>query len=437
MDVLAHLAYHLDKPDATFSNTLQRSSTKAMASFTDVMCIGRTGSGKTESVKLAVLAAPGTVTIVACPQNSLIGDWGHRLDVCRGSSYEIYHPSGGHPIPSGRAPILLVTADGLASRRFQQFVLLKKAGGTVFNAIVLDEFPTWLIEDEFRHKALGRPSALRFIPVPLILLGAIVPFEAEHQIARHFGLLEDAVILRNSVVRPEIKVSILDPVDLEDARQLSAFRATVDRCWRDLGGRKNRKMIVYIEDIEILNIVAGTFQTLFGTTPAKYYSGSASKKTAMSQEDREGNLARWRSGDTWMMLATSSIASGLDEKDVRIVAAYGALTDFINLLQAFHRAARGGERAFAFCIPSASPPFVRPKEASPWSGDIRGAAALLDVLYKHTTRLPEACFTYAQTKCFDRTAITCSQVAEMDERDFCSRCDDLGEPLPLSLFNRN
>jgi superfamily II DNA helicase RecQ len=318
----------------TFKSPEQETALRAiLAGETPLVVVLPTGGGKSLLFMApACLPSPG-VTIVVVPFRELIRDLKKRLAEAKIPAIEWV---AGHSTNSP-ATVIVVSADTAGELSFLTFVTLLQEGGWL-KRIVIDECHLTFTSYDWRPR-LAHLSRLRSIRAQFILLTATQPPLLEFELGVVMRLQSPRYI-RACTTRSNIRYLVQR---CQRGRLIQEAEAIARRWLRQLSG--NEKAIIYCRYRNQCDLLGGRLACPF------FHAG-------MEPDDRSKALKTWlQSGG--LIVATSSLGTGVDyPKIVRVLHA-GAPYGMIDFAQESGRAGRQGELVDSVVL------VEQPREAMP------------------------------------------------------------------------
>lgn len=200
----------LKDPHATWASQEQKDAVQAvMERRTDVIAMLKTGGGKSMLAIIPAIVSPNIGIVVVLPLKSLMTDWQRKLDAME-IPYQTFDPS----IDQGRLHpsinLILVSADRATFSTWRTMIA-ELHESLPITRMVFDEAHLPLLSDDFRN-SLGRVNELRQHGMQMILLSATVPPASVDTLKSSFGVLKDAIEIRQCSNRTELEYILKQPV---------------------------------------------------------------------------------------------------------------------------------------------------------------------------------------------------------------------------------
>jgi len=346
-DLKAHSLAHFKT--ATF-RTGQLESMIAILSKRDVIVRMPTGYGKSRCYMLpAAISINGGVTIVISPMVSLIAD---QLK----SAYDAAIPAGGYysgmpsaqiqfyqnELSQGQLKLFYVTPEYVAKSETFRALLRHLYQSKRIRTFVFDEAHCLLEATcDFRPEYLAMQLCRDGFPdVPIMALSATITNSSLPELQAILKLRDPVQVSVSSdrrnlyyrfAARPKTATEFAQ--HLRDA--VTSYLGIKEYSQFNVTG------IVYASTVATVAALARVIQGVFGVPISQYHS-------KMSLEERDTAYARWMTGNSKIMVATSAFGLGVDHSGVRFVAAYDAPSCLNQYAQMMGRAGRDGDRAL--CI---------------------------------------------------------------------------------------
>ena len=352
--------YRKDKT-ATFKSTAQERATRYVRDRQHhTLIVMGTGAGKTLTAYLPISQyvvifcrvfscrscrvryEPKVTSIVLVPYLSLLHDLRNRA-----ASDGIRVVVWGHtPLSDDTirmAQIILVTLESFENPRFIHQVLTMR-GEEQLARLLVDEAHVSMIA-EYRPKA--RDVCLRLIglQVPIVLLTATLPPSRMPELLRTYALEGQHLnIVRTSTQTPHIHWGIHEVPDLSIEKIIDLVPALASR-YLPPGDR----MIVYCDRIANTYLIRDKFD-------CSIYHGD------LSVEQRESEYAKFASGRTSLMAATTALSSGIDMSRIRLIVIHNPENAF-DVIQSGGRARQEDTNAHVIMLVTPNyRPWPRPRE---------------------------------------------------------------------------
>ncbi|KAI0044357.1 P-loop containing nucleoside triphosphate hydrolase protein [Auriscalpium vulgare] len=332
----------------------------------DVVCIARTGSGKTMQLVIAALLHPDAITLVLSPLKRLQNTTVEELSRFRGVRAVAINSDMHHDfaewtsIKNGERNLILTSPeqckpiDGHPTRLYrlqQERTFL----GRICRLIV-DECHLCIIWGLSLAKAIafrpawGKISDLRakFKSTPLLALTATAPPRILSALPDALGL-KDPVVIKTTINRPNQSYAVLPIVDsYTNFQNIRFVLPTSDGGSNALLDflKRTKKTLIFMDNKDHLS---AALYTLYNCLPASlrphlrklgliklYHSDMSQKyldKTYASFENAETTFCR-------ILLATSGASTGINVRDIVLLLQYGLCETLEELLQRLGRNTR-------------------------------------------------------------------------------------------------
>lgn len=200
----------LKKEDAAWASEQQKEAVLAVMNHnTDVIAMLKTGGGKSMLAIVPAIISTNFGIVIVLPLKSLMTDWKRKLDAMD-ILHQEYNPSvnGGFLNPS--INLVLVSADQ-ASFPGWRTKIAEFNESLPITRMVFDEAHLPLLSDDFRS-ALAHVKELRQHSMQLILLSATIPPASINALKTSFGILDNAIEIRQCSNRPELEYILEKPL---------------------------------------------------------------------------------------------------------------------------------------------------------------------------------------------------------------------------------
>ncbi|KAJ3508586.1 hypothetical protein NLJ89_g5676 [Agrocybe chaxingu] len=375
--------------DATWSSQEQKISILAMLEHKhDAIIIMATGSGKSMIPIIPSLVEIRQTTVLILPFRSLIVDFEAKLKRMA-VPFEVYSPV--KPL-SSHVNLVLVSADHATTDKWRESVVLLNMARPVAR-YVLDEAHIPTTTSDYRD-ALKYMAEIRCtFPVQLALMTATAHDRLVKILREQFCIGQDALLLRMSTNRPELRYSWLQcpPASVD---------ATIRGLIQEHLKRPEDRALVFVPFLD-------EGHSLSSTLGYPFYHGKLEDATQVSFHQE------WINGTTPVMVATSAFGTGNDYPHVRLVIHVGTPFELMSFIQEVSRAGRDKRPATCVLLQSERPRHL-PSHIT-LETDLTGRINMSEALYKQTGR----CIRFILTSYIDGRGIYCSA---LPANQICSRC---------------
>ncbi|KIY60744.1 P-loop containing nucleoside triphosphate hydrolase protein [Cylindrobasidium torrendii FP15055 ss-10] len=405
-----------------------------MEAKNDVIVAIRPGGGKTALVATVARASPGMVVVVV-PLLELRNQWADVMAkyglpaVIFASAREFDLDPDLHTRSiANQTKVVIVSGDVCAHQPFID-AMVKLGKTRLFTRIVIDEFHTCYLDQDFRAALALVYAARSGLPVQLITLSGTVPTALVEEATKMLCLVTPQVI-RSTITRLNIRYSLWPSVknnaelkqriqQILDSDEWSSFvydttyKAEEDHYTNDKAFyESNDKWIIFVPFLDTGKFLADTFGL-----PFYHGSNERTKDTVapLTTEERRGILERWQA-EGGGIVGTSAMGAGIDMRYVSGIIMAGSPMDACTFVQEVDRAGREDRRALAAIIPDRAPAKRTGRVAKKLLLKERGLPdiagyATIEKLHDGMTE----CIRGVLTEHFDDTIRTCSMLA-IDDR---------------------
>lgn len=337
----------------------QEDAISASLSGSDVLAVLPTGGGKSAIYQLAGDEIPG-LTVVVSPLLALQRD---QIGAINRSGLDAAAALDGTMSKAARRRVVRRASAGeleylfCTAEQLTDVELLDELASARVSLIAVDEahcIATWGRDFRPAYQRLGDAVDRLGRPRVIALTASATP-AVEQEIIEQLRL-DDPVVIRQGIVRPNIDVA----VDLTADREESV-RALAEAL-HDIAG----KVLVYVPRRSLTVELAERFST--PSRPALGYAGS------MKVADREAAHRLLGSGQDVVIVATTAFGLGIDVPDVRAVLHLDVPETLDSYYQELGRAGRDGEPASAVLFHSGRHASRRRFAAGTPSWDVADAA---------------------------------------------------------------
>lgn len=337
----------LANPNAAFKSKTQAVVSQLVAERTrDLLVIQPTGAGKTIPIMMAALNQSerdrGLVTLMIAPLLALVSDLFKRMTAAGIRVVKWTDMKDGATTTT--AAVVLVNVDSAVSEAFLTFARsLHKLKHLA--RLVVDEVHYRLTAIHYRPliQALCHIRAIAAVPM-LLLTASLPPSETQGLIEMLHLSTTSTVVIRQSVVRPNIRHSLYRLLKAESGSCIARFCDDAGEVWRidqyirDFNQKlspRDRILVfcLYIKDVENLSNALSCW----------FVHGKVT--------NRDKVLQQWMSGSgSRILVATCAISAGVDYSSVRMVLHWGAARSMIDQDQEIGRAGRDDEVAYSVVL---------------------------------------------------------------------------------------
>ena len=267
--------------------------------------------------------------------------------------------------------------------------------GRKVRRLVIDEAHQILSEEDFRPQ-FQKIRELAEFKVQLIYLTASLPKRLETQFLSHTCLPPDTTIIRAPSNQPHISYIKLTYSSMNtDLMRLAVDVATI---MTEVMG-PNRKGIFFCSTINEAD-----------TLGAKYTKNCVSHSKLPFSMKAE-NEARWKSGQSKWIAATTGMICGIDDANVGVVIFVGLGYGLLNLYQGAGRSGRDGTPSWTIVLQSSNTYMAIPKNGLPDDPQCREES--------DKWLLADECRRIAFSSLFDRARVSCPDLINAHYCDFC------------------
>ncbi|KXN93393.1 ATP-dependent DNA helicase tlh2 [Leucoagaricus sp. SymC.cos] len=374
----------------------------AVSRASDVICVLKTGGGKTIIPLVAALLEEEQISVVIPPLNSLHMDYQHRLDEL-GISYVVY--TGPSIRVEREHKLIIVSADKAHTPDFLHFLhgvhMTRPVARFVFDEVHL------VITAQHYRRTLQHIYELRRIPAQWVLLSGTIPPSSLDTLTHNFHLHEHAVTIREMTNRPELQY-LLQPRAHTDQQLISDTTSIYRQHIHEFSS--DDRVLIFVPRLDIGYQLASDLG-------CDFFSGHE----AVTQEERRKMYQRWRNGDNRVLVCTCAFGAGNDYPAVRLTIHAGTPLEMVNYVQEVGRAGRDGRRASCYIVPRG----VKFPPTPPGTIDHWGYGTMKDYVTN-----PLGCLRQKITEFTDGfgNGVPC---AADPENQRCSKCNPSAVSAPL------
>lgn len=336
-----------------------------------VVVVLATGSGKTLIFLVGVTLRDAATTILILPTVALRNDMIRRLRTF-GIKYHTWTPGS-----SRSAPLVILTAEAACTSGFLDYARML-IDHQLLDRVVVDECHLTITASEYRESMVQLGWYVGQLKAQTVWLTATLP-----------PIMQDAFILQNKLVRPEVvrestnRPNIRYHIQVEgqvqgSTAQRAARCITSSYAREDVFQSSKDRMIVFCPTKALVVELAELLD-------CAYYVGG----DEMTDAEKEASLAHWLDGSgSPVIVATSALGPGFDYPHVRLVMHVGApelLTDFS---QESGRAGRDGTGADSVILLAAP---AEPRPSAGLSDDQEAMQLYLTQQYCYRGVLSQFC----------------------------------------------
>ncbi len=382
---------------------LQKQAVDAVVAGRDALVLMPTGGGKSVCYQVPALVRPGTALVIS-PLIALMDDQIaalRQLGVSAGALHSELEPAEASRVSNllerGALDLLYVSPERLLSPG-----TLERLRRRTLSLIAIDEahcVSAWGHEFRPEYRELRRLSQL-FPGVPRVALTATADPRTRDDILAALDM-RDAQVFAASFHRPNLHITA-EPKTGETTQLLAFLKAHA----KEAG-------IVYCGSRAKTERTAAKLQEK-GFTALPFHAG-------LSPIEKRAALARFRSGEAVVMVATIAFGMGIDRPDVRFVVHLDMPDSPEGYYQQIGRAGRDGERADLLLLYGGED-FSRARYWLSQSNAPEAQQAVMRHRLESMIGLAEA------TSCRTRTLLACFG-EELDQP--CGHCDACRSPFAL------
>ncbi|KAF8172314.1 P-loop containing nucleoside triphosphate hydrolase protein, partial [Mycena galopus ATCC 62051] len=322
----------------------------ALSQRNDAVVISATGSGKSLTWVLPLLARQTRISLVIAPYTSLGLD-GELLGNDNGVSSifiqsERNKDEDFQKVLSGQMLVVFVCPEMLESPRFGQF-LHSKSWKQALSAIYINKAHLVKQTHHWRlpYSRLYRLREIVGLDIPLVGLSATCPKSFRDALVVYAGMRSDYLLVNFGNFRPELSTIVL-PLD-EDINRFLNIASVMP-----LGQPESQlvKTLIYCDDLELLTKM---YWWLHARAASMGYSEYVVDILHAGLSNRHETIAlqSFRDGTTLILLGSSKISAGMNFPGVRRVVQYKCRD--LTLLHFDQRRGRGarqpGETSVTIC----------------------------------------------------------------------------------------
>lgn len=198
----------LKDDSATWISSEQRdAAVSVLKRNTDVIAMLKTGGGKSMLAILAAMMEVDKAVVVVLPLKSLMTDWERKLKAM-GVPFQVYSPS--NKSLKKNVNLILTSADKVKFGTWRK-QLAELNESLPVSRLVFDEAHLTLLAEDFRASMRAVQELRQFPDMQLVLLSGTVPPSSVAALKKTFGLMDDAVEVRESSNRPELEYILEAP----------------------------------------------------------------------------------------------------------------------------------------------------------------------------------------------------------------------------------
>lgn len=356
--------------------------------------IQKTGSGKSLLFEMAALVMEGIV-IVMVPLNALIANHA-RSAAEKGIPYMAYHSETDatqltaikasiakcEPL---REKLFLITPERMLSDDFRTTVLEPLYDQNRIALFVFDEIHVasgW--GKDFRPNCRNADFRDAYARVPCLMLTASATSATLVDVQRQFRL-QDAVVYRGDVNRPNIDYTVLGTMQLAGTKERTIVNFLKQKFQKPVAD------IIYVLSIQNTALVA-TMLT------EELRSGgwvTAAFHAQLPPDTKVRLMSEWLAGRIHIMVSTCALGMGIDKRDISFVVHHSIPRDLDAFYQESGRGARDAAiTAYSLCFyePSLSKWFIKS-----WKDELE-TAMITKATYEEKLRKLEAMQEYCCTR---------------------------------------